>query len=262
MNNHVLKSLYVMGILGIFLITTPCQTHAASIKNNIVLKMNFEDDLNDDSKQNNDGGILHGVHPPVYVEGIYETKCLSFNGEDDSFVMIPDANSLDFGTGDFSISVWLKTANGEGTFIQKMIGYAGYNLSVGSGKLELWLKDENGNKGEFYPANKVNADGSFYPPRINDNQWHHVVITVDRDQPDGVIFYIDKMRIPYTMCDTHNTKITEVNGSLSNADPLYLGCHHYKNGWDYKGEMDSLIFINRVVTADEVTGLYYLPSLE
>jgi len=261
MKIYLSKSLYVLAILGLSLLAIPDRTDAASIKNNMVLKMNFEENLEDDSKFNNDRGTIHGAHyPPVFVEGIYETKCLSFNGQaDDSFVMIPDADSLDFGTGDFSISVWLKTGHDDCYFIEKKAAYAGYTVSLFCASVQLRLCDENGNVGFFLPIIKIDSDGS-HPPIINDNQWHHVVITVDRDQPDGVIFYIDKVRIPYIQCT--GSKITEINGSLSNIYPLYLGCKQYQNGWDYKGELDSLIFINRVVTADEVIGLNYLPSLE
>ncbi|WP_428253039.1 LamG domain-containing protein [Gynuella sp.] len=262
--------LIVMWGLMTLLMALSVQGYTSSLSD-AVLKMNFENNVDDLSNSNIEGAFLNGVTPPEYVTGLAGTQSINFNGESYSYVEIPDSDVLDFGTGDFSISIWVKLSEEHGVlehFFEKIDYLSGtevpaavilrHNFNIPS----LWINDQNSHIGFFYAADAINENGGFKASRLTNNEWHHLVVTVDRDNDDGVIFYIDGEQTPYTMLGTFETKITEVSGSVSNDAPLRLGADWIQPEYSFNGQMDSLTLFNRVITPFEVKGLYYQPFFE
>ncbi len=193
-----------------------------------------------DSTAHANHGTLY--NNPAHTAGVVGGG-LTFDGIDD-YVEVPSAPALNFGTGDFSISFDVKTATNDLTILldkrtEQSGPVQGYVVGTATGGgLLLQL----GSGGSY--SNYVS------PFSISDNQWHHVLITVDRDQLDGGRFYVDDV-LRYTFNPTAQ------QGSLSNSQPLRFGRRSDHPSWPgfFPGSLDEVMLFNRVVTAAEASSI-------
>ncbi|HZH76456.1 MAG TPA: DNRLRE domain-containing protein [Archangium sp.] len=188
--------------------------------------------------QGNKGTLLNGT---ARVAGVWG-GALSFDGVDD-YVLVPDAPELDFDTGDFSISFYVKTSQtGLPIFIDKRTESSGpargYSVYASGG----WLG--------FQMANGAGHTNFGINAYVADGLWHHVVITVDRDSTTGLSVYFDKTR--RTVGNP-----TFRQGSLSNPHPFTLGRRSDNPGWPgyMSGSLDEVKLFNRVLTPTEIQSL-------
>ena len=107
-----------------------------------------------------------------------------FDGSDDKVAMgDPATGALDFGTGDFSVEAWAKTAlNGERAIVSKRASGPYWQFTV---------TDDPGHTGEIRANVLAGAAREVYGPalRVDDGAWHHVVVVFDRDT--GITVYVD-----------------------------------------------------------------------
>jgi concanavalin A-like lectin/glucanase superfamily protein len=85
---------------------------------------------------------------------------------------------LDFGTGDFSVSGWVKSSSTYDTILHRAISSGGLLIRTGnSGHVDVFMSADT--------TYTLKLTGSV---AINDNAWHHVVITRD----NGTLYiYVD-----------------------------------------------------------------------
>lgn len=185
---------------------------------------------------------------PVTDTDIIEVldRIVSFDGIKD-FLEIPNNENLNFGTGDLSISAWVKTTstNGIEVILDKRVETTGpvqgYSLVNNSGSLLLQLADGEGSQFTNYVSNILIADGNL----------HHVAVTVDRDQPDGGRWYIDGVEV---VGERFNPTI---KGSLSNSKPLVIGRRSDNPSWPgfFNGEIGYVRLANRVLSSQEIQAI-------
>ena len=165
---------------------------------------------------------------------------MSFNGTD-VYVEVPDHGTLNFGVHDFSIDAWLLTDqdNGVVTLLDKrtQTPIRGYSLYVFNGNLGIQLAD--GLNGEF-----TNFNSSAF---VADNQWHHIAVTIDRNNPAGGNFYVDGSPEPFNPMSRM--------GDLTNMAPLRIGGHSFSPS-SFNGVLDELEFFDRVLTPVEIQALF------
>jgi hypothetical protein len=135
-------------------------------------------------------------------------KAFGFDGVN-YYVSVPDpANGiLDFGTGNFTVSSWIKTESSatiyEDNFLAKLgtnaPGYPGWQLAVLNSKLYIGLDDDTG-----WTVNLSNKT-------VNDNVWHHIVLV--RTGGTGTI-YIDGVL---------DKSFAGRSGNFDNNQPVYMG---------------------------------------
>ena len=174
--------------------------------------------------------VLKGIH--------------SFDGATD-YVQAPLYVALNFGTGDFSISAWIKTNSQSGIeiIVDKRVETSGpvqgYVLATYNGGLLLQLADAGG------WTNYIN------PVPIADDEWHHIAITVDRDDASGIRWYLDG----YPVGGTANP--TGRSGDLSTSQPLFIGRRSDHPGWPgfFNGQLADIALFNTRLTAEEVAEL-------
>lgn len=148
-----------------------------------------------------------------------------------------DTTTFDFGTGDFSVSLWFKTSfAGAGA---RMISTRTictndefWEVNVGAGKFIPCLDDPSGNLACVAGV-----------ATVNDDEWHHGVFT--RDGLD-LISYIDGV--------VDDTATASILIDLNNDAPLRIGDSVCAN--DYVGHIDEVRVYNRVLSASEVKRLY------
>jgi uncharacterized repeat protein (TIGR01451 family) len=186
----------------------------------------------------NNGTYFNG---PLPVTGKVANG-LSFDGIDD-YVEVPNHAELNFGTTNFSIDAWIKTSGNSGTNtivdkrfvdVTSSLLFEGYYFFLSDGKLALQLGDGGYTN---YISNVFVADGN----------WHHVAVTVERNNPAGIRFYLDGI------CLATNNPLAHT-GSLTNSNPLRLGLSN-TFGSIYQGILDEVEIFNRVLTSTEITSI-------
>lgn len=201
-----------------------------------------------DSVGTNHGTIYGSTHTPL-APGILPGLggALYFDGMND-YVEVPDAPALNFGTGDLSMWVWIKTSKTSGidVIVDKRVETSGpvqgYVASNYSGNLLFQLADGLG-------SGFANYDSKFF---IADGVWHQVAITVDRDLIDGGRWYVDGVEVGKRFNPTGR------QGCLSNPKPLRIGKRSDHPGWPgfFKGSIGDLRLFNRALSATEIQAIY------
>jgi hypothetical protein len=181
-----------------------------------------------------------GAGGPIPVPGAIR-GALAFDGIDD-YVQIPDAPSLDFGKGDFTIDAWLRTTQKNTTAVildkRQSSPLRGYYLYTKAGKLAIQLVA--GGKPVDYISQSYVADGN----------WHHIGITVDRSsQVPKISWFLDGILSTIT----HPNPLA---GSLDNSSPLRLGVRSVSLDGYWNGVLDELELFNRAMSPGEVYSIY------
>ncbi len=187
----------------------------------------------DESGNGIDGTLVNG---PQRVAG-HAGQALQWNGID-QYAVFPDHASLDFGAGEFSVALWVKS------------GY------FGSGRPEILEKqDANGVLYQVWAdgqnrklifvikdgAHEVRAETGL--SIIEDNQWHQIVGV--RDSQTSVALYVDGQ---WKASGTNS-----LAGSVSSAADLLIG--QGNNGY-FGGLVDEAGIYNRAWNAQEAAELY------
>jgi hypothetical protein len=182
----------------------------------------------------NDGTYQNSPQP---VSG-YVNGALSFPNTTD-YVVVPDAPSLNFGTGDLAIEFWINSLDNPlvSTVLDKRESpFQGYSLYLYNGSLGFQLA--SGGNYYNYNSNAFVADGA----------WHHAVISVDRDNPAGLVFYLDG--VPHQSFNP-----TNISGNLTNGASLRIAGHSF-GGVRFNGTLDELTFYASALSQDIIAYLY------
>lgn len=160
----------------------------------------------------------------------------------DDYIEVANHPSLNFGQGDFSFEGWvrlLSTVNyGSLVLLDKRVSspYRGYHIALQSRKMVLQLAD-----GNWY-----NWTSTIAIP--NDNNWHHVAVTIDRDNPSGARFYVDAQ-----LAGTFNPTLRP--GSLDNTANLRFGRGSLSSSGSIKMGMDEFSLYNRALSPGEIQSI-------
>jgi hypothetical protein len=177
-------------------------------------------------------GTLHG--DPRWVDGI-AGKALLFDGAYD-YVSVDDSPELDFGTGNFSYSLWFRLDSIPSSWSQLLCkrALAGEDYEVqisASGQIEFIFGDRNNGYARTLSA-------TYLKP----NAWY--LVTVVRAGISGRLYINAKLDM------TLNTTQNVTNGSI-----LTLACD--SNIYEfYKGTMDDVRIWNRALSSEDVGSLY------
>ena len=170
----------------------------------------------------------------------------SFIGDGtDDFIDCGNADLI--GTLDYSISAWFKTST-TGTIM--------YVVSKGNTTLyKLFTNDQNKIKFEHKAgspfASNVTVEST---DDITDGNWHHVVVTADRD--DVLTMYVDGS----AESTTANLDTSALQSDIDDATKdLFIGSYskYPSGGNEWNGNIDEVaIWANVVLSAADVTAIY------
>jgi len=176
------------------------------------------------------GNLLSSAIPNTW----WCDRFIIFDGIDD-YIQVPHDSEIDVAAGDFSVDFWIRTTKDTGvqTIIDKRQSYPykGYAVYLWNGIPGIQLANGVGTQYTNY-----NSSTSGW---IADGNWHHVAVTVDRDQTNGLKFYIDGSMYP-------PQNPTNRLGSLSNTKPLRIGLNSFGQ-YRFSGDLDELDFVADVI---------------
>jgi len=194
----------------------------------------MDDDANNmvvlDSSFNGNHGTAQQDTEDISTAGIID-GALTFNGTSD-YIDCGDVSNLDFGTGDFSICMWMKTSSSLAMRLvnKRDASNIGYEISTTtSGEIRAGIGDSSGYTQGFGGT-------------VNDDAWHHVAITYDRD--GSVSLYVD--------AGTPSTSDISIRpGSIDNSESFRIGRLAIPDKY-FEGTIDDLRIFSRVLSADEI----------
>lgn len=178
-------------------------------------------------------------------------NCLSFASGTSAYVSVPDQNSLDFGTGSFSVALWayhLAYSYPQTFFpIRKSVacqspGNPGWDVGQGYSATGISICLNDGTTGGI---TYVAFDAGYRPTDFL-NKWAHLVVVFDRTAK-SIKFYVNGVK------QTNERDITTITGSVNNAAAVSIG---NVAGWLMYGLMDDVRLYNRALSADEAKQLY------
>ncbi|HIL66116.1 MAG TPA: hypothetical protein EYG33_08145, partial [Candidatus Poseidoniales archaeon] len=178
---------------------------------------------------------------PTYgVDGI-DASAMEFDGTDDNLT-VADDNSLDFGTGEFSISVWVKidSADSYATKILRKGHSNGCNECIILQFYEdKWMGYAGGSNNVLFEESPV------------EDKWTHVVLTreVIGSTNHKLHLYLDG-----ELKETSNFGST-APVDVTNSDDLWIGSWAYESDW-FDGSMDELKMYDRLMTSAEILAQY------
>ena len=188
---------------------------------------------------------------PANNPGEWVTASYHFDRADaaDEFVA-DDHATLDFYTSDFTIDAWIRTSTfpGINNILDKREDspVRGYRLFLVNGFPALELAA--GGSSAIFSLGP--ADSAAY---VANGDWHMLAVTVDRDIPIGVQFYLDGNPVGSPQ------NPTTVTGNAGNSADLAIGRSHAVGGgsveW-FDGDLDEVEIFRRKLSAAEILALY------
>jgi len=201
-----------------------------------------------DSTYNNNHGSSAAMNQADLVSGQVDGS-LDFDGTGDN-VSVTDNDSLDFGTGDMSISVWIRpnsVTRLKQAIVDKTDGTAAsyrFNISDATG---------GGDRLKF-TRGAAFADGI----QSNDNVlvagvWQHIAAVVNTSGTDIVTFYVNGVA---------QGSGNLLNSSFTNANPLMIGQKGYSGSSvvNFDGSIDDVRVYNRALSMADIQTIYNTTS--
>ncbi|MCL1123733.1 LamG-like jellyroll fold domain-containing protein [Shewanella surugensis] len=171
----------------------------------------------------------------------------------DDYIEIEDQDRLDIHKEDFAIDTWLRTqAMEQRVIVDKRFedqekDVQGYVLYIDEGLLSFQLATGDGSWYCLKPHSSCSLyhSGGF----VADGNWHHVAVSIDRDNPQGMSFYLDGQLI--SIADP-----TDRMASLANDNPLRIGSRSSYTTGLFKGAIGAINLYHRQLSNTEVSSLY------
>ncbi len=198
--------------------------------------------VHDYSGNGNDGQLIDPPGAPTWIENGVAGGAFDFTGDGVSNgqgIYVPHADSLNPGSGDFSLALWILTRdNYDGDVLRKgstANSSTWYKIelspSVANNKLSLNFKTDGTNA-------TINSTQVY-----DDSQWHFVVAQRNGDLAE---LWIDGML----------DKTAAISGSISNIGDLGIGCKDTMNDDFLNGSLDELSIYMRALTGEEIQQMY------
>ena len=175
-------------------------------------------------------GQEYGFQHPL----VRSNNPMVFDGSDDN-VGLSDPSTLDFSTGDWTISTWVKQENANASSNQGIISKYGTHPSI-----TLMADNDNARIFIFTAGGSRSVSSSG----LSDGNWHHVVATHDQD--GATTLYVDSVN--------KGTSTTSID-SLANNNDWKIGSRDASANY-FNGLINDVAIWGLALTANEVTALY------
>jgi hypothetical protein len=177
---------------------------------------------------------LHNVSWAAGISG----SGLVFNGTN-SFgsVTSPVGTSLDFGTGDFSVGLWINTTSPSNSGHKENILSKGNPFNTG-----VTLSIEHGITYACVGSTGL-AGYSLSVKPTNDGAWHYYVCV----RKNGIVSIFNDTTLVQSYTCQQNVTV---------ASTLFLGCHGTNGGELYNGKLDEITLYKKALSASGIVANY------
>lgn len=171
-------------------------------------------------------------------------RSIDFDGSNDYLDMGGVVSELNFDEDDpFSVLFWMKSTDTGTMFVYSNTegtpGYRGYEISIISGQVDFAL---------YSAFNSTNYIRKRSTNTVNSGDWVSVCITYDGSSSvDGVRIYINAIE-ESAFSSTQDT----LNGTTVSTEDSRIGGRPIGSLLGYDGQLDGLVFYNRVLSPSEV----------
>ena len=195
---------------------------------------------------NNIAGGNNGFHNALAIPGApgMVSAAANYSAPAGTFTRVPTYAGIQPGVGDFSIDAWVNPSNVQfNQFIaEKAIvagaTYRGYGFGMFPGG-NVFARFGNGGAPMTIPS----------AANLPSNTWSHLVVTVRRNDPQGIKFYVNGNLIT-------QTSSVPINGfNLNNTNSLHVAAAGSLSNF-FSGRIDEVEFFKRSLTALEASNLY------
>jgi hypothetical protein len=186
-----------------------------------------------------------GASCPTWTADGRFGKALSFDGSDDYVAIADTNNSLDFGTDDFTWSLWVKTTqscSGNKVYLGRYEGlnnvspWLGCSDSSGAGKAIFSLRDS------------ANVSASVTgTTTINDGNWHHLVGVKSGLSPSTVKIYVNGQ--------LENTTTANFTGNFNGTVDFVIG-GNFASSYYAQAIIDEVKIYKMALTNEQVNVEY------
>ena len=194
-----------------------------------------------DSEGSNDGTIVNAV---INQTGLID-KAYSFNvGATDQYVTIPSSSDFNFGSGAFSIEIWVNPSNNFGRIFNK------YNESTGDLQYRMFI--QSGVLQFFMYTDASNRIGIADNVTIGTGSWQQIVVTYDAD--NGLKMKVDNVTASFAPIETGT-----YTGMPDTSQPIILGqqANDLSGANRYEGLTDIWrVWKGYALSDEEITTLY------
>ncbi len=206
--------------------------NSGALKNNLIAHYKFDEGY---GTTNNNSGSIGSAINNVIVSATRSNegklgKAIKLSAL--QYIYTPDNSNLDFGTGDFTISTWIKTgtvANNKNLFNKGAgAGTSGWRFGLLNGVPDVLVGDTIGG-----------TEGTLGSTSIADDTWHHLAVSFSRSS--NAVGYVDGKQVGTLAISTRN-------GSVDNSANLNIG-NSFSN---FEGLIDEVKIYNTALTADEI----------
>ncbi|MCB4205309.1 hypothetical protein LF845_10110 [Deferribacterales bacterium Es71-Z0220] len=237
-----------------------CNYGSASINNIIVIpkpiadyyfdECSWDNDLStfevEDSGSNSYDGT--SVNGPITVDNDTAGGSIGrvgyFDGVDD-YIEIPQA-AADILKGTASLSFWIKTSQTGNNTTWAAPSVIGIEQDGGTDDIRWGWIDASGHIGVSKGNNGGNSKSNT---RINDNQWHHVILTWNSDN-GNIKIYIDGS------LDKEGSTDTGVVGNAFNSIGRNENTNSSKSAVYFNGYLDEIKIYDKILTDSQVQSIY------
>lgn len=247
MKRKLKKISLLLLVITVFFASTNICSYA--LNEEILLHVNFDENVQDLSGNENDGSVKGEVE---YVDGI-KGKAIHIVNSNGSTSQVANqyvdfGKNIRFNNNDFAISFWYKSDNGVsagGALISNKNFDSGSNPGLNIGNFDTGLRVN------FTPENSGRYDVYNFAPI--DGVWHYVAINFDRD---GTIdTYVDNQFIQSTNIADDFDKSIDVANFVVGADG------YFKNGLN-DAYIDELKVYSKLMSEQEIADNYNLNNDE
>ena len=192
-----------------------------------------------DIEFNGTGGIIEGNLGAANVN-VNLDSTVEFSGDD--YITVPSASDLNFGTNDFSISMWVKFEAGAISTAEQHLINRGQAGLANSFTLRC-----NSAENLFFRFSNLSNSGNYDLDPSNLGSWTHIAITFDRSA--NAVLYINGV-----------SKITQdissvSSNAISNAQWLIGGENSASPANLFKGNVADVKFFGDLLTETEIKQL-------
>ncbi|MCK5522847.1 MAG: LamG domain-containing protein [Thiomargarita sp.] len=220
----------------------------ANLNNGLVAYYPFNGNANDESGYDNNGTV-HGA--TLTLDRFKKANhAYSFDGVE-NYIVINNKHQHNIGIGEVTLSAWIIIGDSQSD------SWDGNEIGAIAGK--GYLGNENGH-GLYVNENKVvyqvhkgtEIVEASSDKTLNDQQWHHIVGVLERDERDGVKLYIDGQ-----LQSTTGDPTLFQGKNLDSSIAFTIGARkHEEYRFHFNGTIDDVRIYNRALSKSEIQELY------